>query len=92
MKIKRLDFHLQHFCILAIALAAIVLLNTARICVMAISYSQYMFWHQGFGLVSLEGSCHSDSTRSSISNSQVANIPASTSITGQNNGGHHPPD
>jgi hypothetical protein len=51
MKIKKLDFHLQHFCILAIALAATVLLNTARICVMAISYSQYMFWHLGFGLV-----------------------------------------
>ena len=51
MKIQKLDFHLQHFCILAIALAATVLLNTARISVMAISYSQYMFWHQGFGLV-----------------------------------------
>jgi hypothetical protein len=51
MKIQKVDFHLQHFCILAIALAATVLLNTARISVMAISYSQYMFWHQGFGLV-----------------------------------------
>ena len=51
MKIQKFDFHLQHFCILAIALAATVLLNTARISGMAISYSQYMFWHQGFGLV-----------------------------------------
>ena len=51
MKIKKIDFHLQHFCILAIALAATVLLNTARISGMAISDSQYMFWHQGVGLV-----------------------------------------
>jgi len=50
MKILRLDFHLKHYCLLAIALASVVLLNTARISVMAVSESQYFFWHEGPGL------------------------------------------
>jgi len=51
MKIQRLDFRLRHFCILAVGLAIVVLLNTARIAVMAHSYNEYVFWHLGPGLV-----------------------------------------
>jgi hypothetical protein len=50
IKIQRLDFHLKHFVILAISLAFVVLLNTARISIMAVSNSQYLFWHMGPGL------------------------------------------
>jgi hypothetical protein len=50
IKIQRLHFQLKHFVILAIGLIAVVLLNTARIGIMAVSYSQYLFWHMGPGL------------------------------------------
>lgn len=50
IKIQRLDFQLKHFVILAIGVAAVVLLNTARIGIMAVSESQYVFWHMGPGL------------------------------------------
>jgi hypothetical protein len=50
IKIQRLDFHFKHYVILAIGLAFVVLLNTARIGVMAISRSEYLFWHTGPGL------------------------------------------
>lgn len=50
IKIQRLDFQLKHFIILAIGLAAVVLLNTARIGIMAVSESQYFFWHMDPGL------------------------------------------
>ena len=50
IKIQRLNFQLKHFVILAIGLIAVVLLNTARIGIMAVSYSQYLFWHMGPGL------------------------------------------
>jgi hypothetical protein len=49
-KIQRLRFKLEHFVILAISLIAVVLLNTARIGLMAGSESQYLFWHIGPGL------------------------------------------
>jgi hypothetical protein len=49
-KIQRLDLQLKHFVILAIGLAVVVLLNTARIGIMAVSQSQYLFWHMGPGL------------------------------------------
>jgi hypothetical protein len=50
LKIQRLRFQLEHFVILAIGLIAVVLLNTARIGLMVISDSQYLFWHMGPGL------------------------------------------
>ena len=50
MKILRLDFSLWNVYILAIGVAVVVLLNTARIGVMAYSYDQYIFWHLGPGL------------------------------------------
>jgi hypothetical protein len=50
IKIQRLPFRLKHFVVLAIGLIAVVLLNTARIGIMAVSYSQYLFWHMGPGL------------------------------------------
>jgi hypothetical protein len=50
IKIQRLDFQLKHFVILAIGIAVVVLLNTARIGLMAVSESQYLFWHMGPGL------------------------------------------
>jgi hypothetical protein len=50
IKIQRLDFQLKHFVVLAIGVAAIVLVNTARIGMMAVSESQYLFWHIGPGL------------------------------------------
>ena len=43
MKILRLDFRLRHFCILAMGLAVVVVLNTAQIGVMAYSYDQCFF-------------------------------------------------
>jgi hypothetical protein len=50
IKIQKLPFRLEHFVILAIGLVAIVLLNTARIALMAVSDDQYLFWHMGPGL------------------------------------------
>jgi hypothetical protein len=50
IKIQRLPFRLKHFVVLAIGLIAVVLLNTARIGIMAVSDSQYLFWHTGSGL------------------------------------------
>ena len=50
MKILRLDFSFWNVYILAIGVAIVVLLNTARIGVMAFSYDQYIFWHLGPGL------------------------------------------
>jgi len=49
IKIQRLDFHFKYFVILAIGLAFVVLLNTARIGIMAVSQSEYDFWHGGSG-------------------------------------------
>src|SRR6516164_7750405 len=49
IKIQRLDFHFKYFVILAIGLAFVVLLNTARIGIMAVSQSEYDFWHWGPG-------------------------------------------
>jgi hypothetical protein len=50
IKIQRLDLHFKHYVILAIGLTLVVLLNTARIGVMAVSESEYLFWHTGPGL------------------------------------------
>jgi hypothetical protein len=50
MKILRLDFSWWNLYILGIGVAVVVLLNTARIAVMAYSYDQYVFWHLGPGL------------------------------------------
>jgi hypothetical protein len=44
-----LDFHLKHFVVLAVGLTFVVLLNTARIGIMAVSESEYVFWHSGPG-------------------------------------------
>jgi hypothetical protein len=51
IKILGLGLRLKHFYILAIALGFVVVLNTARIGVMAISENQYLFWHVGPGLL-----------------------------------------
>jgi hypothetical protein len=50
IKIQGLDFQFRHLRILAIGIGAVVLLNTARISVMATSEHQYYFWHLGPGL------------------------------------------
>jgi hypothetical protein len=50
IKIQRLEFHLKYFGVLAIGLAFVILLNTARIGIMAVSKSEYLFWHMGPGL------------------------------------------
>ena len=50
IKIQKLDFHLKHIVVLAIGLTFVVLLNTARIGIMAVSKSEYVFWHMGPGL------------------------------------------
>lgn len=50
VKIQRLDFDRKHFIILAVGLVAVVLLNTARIGIMAVSEDHYLFWHTGPGL------------------------------------------
>jgi hypothetical protein len=50
MKILRLDFHLWNFLILVLGLIVVVLINTARIGLMAFSFDQYVFWHLGPGL------------------------------------------
>jgi len=50
MKIMKIEFHLKQYCFLALALAIVVLLNTARISILAISENQYLFWHMGAGL------------------------------------------
>jgi hypothetical protein len=38
--------------LLAIGVAAVVVLNTARIDAMAVSESQYIFWHEGLVMLS----------------------------------------
>jgi hypothetical protein len=50
MKIMKMDFHLREYCFLALALAVVVLLNTARLSILAVSENQYLFWHMGPGL------------------------------------------
>jgi hypothetical protein len=50
IKIQRLEFQFKHFVILAIGLTFVVLLNTARIGIMAVSESEYLYWHMGPGL------------------------------------------
>lgn len=50
IKIQRLRFQVEHFVILAVGLIVVVLLNTARIGVMAVSLNEYLFWHMGPGL------------------------------------------
>jgi hypothetical protein len=50
MKIMKMDFHLREYCFLALALTVVVLLNTARLSILAISENQYLFWHMGPGL------------------------------------------
>ena len=50
IKIQKLDFHFKHFVVLGVGLSVVVLLNTARIGIMAVSKSQYVFWHMGSGL------------------------------------------
>jgi hypothetical protein len=50
IKIQRLHYQLEHFIILAIGLITVVLLNTARLGLMVVSNSQYLFWHMGPGL------------------------------------------
>jgi hypothetical protein len=50
IKIQKLDFHFKHFVVLGVGLTVVVLLNTARIGIMAVSKSQYVFWHMGPGL------------------------------------------
>jgi hypothetical protein len=50
IKIQRLEFHFKHFIVLAVGLTVVVLLNTARIGIMAVSKSEYFFWHMGPGL------------------------------------------
>jgi hypothetical protein len=50
LKIQRLDFQFKHFLILATGVAFVILLNTARIGIMAVSKSEYVFWHMGPGL------------------------------------------
>jgi preprotein translocase subunit SecG len=50
IKIQRLELQFKHFVILAIAVVFVVLLNTPRIGVMAVSQGEYLFWHTGPGL------------------------------------------
>jgi hypothetical protein len=50
IKIQRLDFQLKHFGILAVGVTIVILLNTARIGIMAVSKEHYLFWHMGPGL------------------------------------------
>jgi hypothetical protein len=50
IKIQKLDFHFKHFVVLGVGLTVVILLNTARIGIMAVSKSQYVFWHMGSGL------------------------------------------
>jgi hypothetical protein len=50
MKIMKMEFHLRQYCFLALAVAVVVLLNSARISILAISENQYLFWHMGPGL------------------------------------------
>lgn len=49
VKIQGLAFHPWHVRVLAVSLVAVVLLNTARLAMMAHSYPQYLFWHDGAG-------------------------------------------
>jgi hypothetical protein len=50
IKIQKLDFHFKHFVVLGVGLTVVVLLNTARLGILAASESQYVFWHMGPGL------------------------------------------
>ena len=50
IKIQKLDFHFKHLAVLATGVATVILLNTGRIGIMAVSRSQYDFWHTGPGL------------------------------------------
>jgi exosortase/archaeosortase family protein len=49
IKIQKLDFRLKYFYVLAIGLVAVIVLNTLRISIMAVSEGQYLFWHEGPG-------------------------------------------
>lgn len=49
VKIQGTEFQGWHFRGLAFSLAAIVLLNTVRLTLMAYSYDGYVFWHNGYG-------------------------------------------
>lgn len=49
VKILGQDFSMRHFGVLAMSLAAVILLNTGRIALMAYSSSNYVFWHYGYG-------------------------------------------
>src|SRR5262245_36340941 len=51
IKIMKLEFRARHFYVLALGLFVVVLINTARIDLMAYSLDQYIFWHVGPGLV-----------------------------------------
>lgn len=54
VKILGQDFRMWHFGILAMSLAAVILLNTIRIALMAYSSSNYLFWHMGYGLTIIQ--------------------------------------
>ena len=49
VKIHGLEFRLWNIRVLAVSLAAVVLLNTIRLALMAHSYSEFVFWHNGSG-------------------------------------------
>ena len=49
VKIQGTEFRGWHFRGLALSIAAIMLLNTARLTLMAYSYDGYVFWHNGYG-------------------------------------------
>ncbi|HXW64790.1 MAG TPA: hypothetical protein VEK74_06890 [Burkholderiaceae bacterium] len=50
IKIQKLDFQSKYLYILVIGVVTVVMLNTVRISIMAVSESQYFFWHTGPGL------------------------------------------
>jgi hypothetical protein len=50
IKIQKLDFHFKHFVVLGAGLTVVVLLNTARLGILAVSETQYVFWHMGPGV------------------------------------------
>lgn len=56
VKIQGLAIQPWHVRVLAISLAVVVLLNTARLALMAHSYPQYVFWHDGAGATLLSTS------------------------------------
>ena len=49
VKIQGTEFRGWHFRGLALSVATIMLLNTARLTLMAYSYDGYVFWHNGYG-------------------------------------------